>query len=132
MNAEPLLRTLIVDDEPLAIERLVILCANVPGITLVGTASDGEIALRLANALSPDLILLDMHLPILDGWEAARTLKTSAETRSIPIIALTADAMAGDRDKALKAGCDDYETKPVDLTSLLQKIDDLTSKKAAR
>jgi CheY-like chemotaxis protein len=97
----------------------------------VTTAGDGEAACAQAQADPPDIILLDMHLPILDGWETARALKTRPETRSIPIIALTADAMAGDRDKALRAGCDDYESKPIDLHSLLQKIDKLTQKAVA-
>jgi CheY-like chemotaxis protein len=85
-------------------------------------AADGQAACSLAEAERPDLILLDLHLPVVDGWETARRLKTAAATRAIPIIALTADAMAGDRDKALEAGCDDYETKPIDLDSLLSKI----------
>jgi CheY-like chemotaxis protein len=70
----------------------------------------------------PDLILMDMHLPVLDGWEATKQLKGSPETRHIPIIALTADAMPGDADKAREAGCDDYDTKPVELPRLLEKI----------
>jgi CheY-like chemotaxis protein len=89
------------------------------------SAGDGQAACALAQAQRPDLILMDLHLPILDGWEATRQLKGSDTTKAIPIIALTADAMAGDRDKALQAGCDDYETKPIDLPSLLGKIDRL-------
>jgi two-component system, cell cycle response regulator DivK len=88
-------------------------------------APDGEEACRLAGAERPDLILMDLRLPGLDGWEATRRLKADAPTRAIPVIALTADAMAGDREKALEAGCDDYEVKPVDLASLLGKIEAL-------
>lgn len=91
-------------------------------------AVDGEEGLRLAQAERPDLILMDMSLPLLDGWEVTRQLKTAPQTRSIPIIALTAHAMAGDREKALEAGCDDYDTKPVEMTRLLTKIEQLTSK----
>ena len=93
-------------------------------------ACDGAAACALAAAERPELILLDMHLPILDGWEAARQLKTAEATRAIPIIALTADAMPGDREKALEAGCDDYETKPIDLPRLLEKMDHLLQPRA--
>ena len=85
-------------------------------------AHDGESALRQARAGRPDVILLDMNLPILDGWSCARALKAGNETRSIPVIALTAHAMPADRAKALDAGCDDYHAKPVDFTRLLAQI----------
>jgi two-component system, cell cycle response regulator DivK len=85
-------------------------------------ATDGQAGLETARAEMPALILMDMSLPVLDGWEATRQLKAAAETRAIPIIALTAHAMAGDRDQALAAGCDDYDSKPVEFDRLLGKI----------
>ncbi len=85
-------------------------------------AVDGEQGLAVAQSERPDLILMDMSLPVLDGWEATRRLKSAPETRSIPVIALTAHAMAGDKAKALSAGCDDYDTKPIELRRLLGKI----------
>ena len=88
-------------------------------------AVDGEQAIDLARSEAPDLILMDISLPGLDGWEATRRLKTMPETRSIPIIALTAHAMAGDREKSLAAGCNDYDTKPIDFRRLVQKIQGL-------
>ena len=85
-------------------------------------AVDGQQGVEMARSETPDLILMDMALPVIDGWEATRRLKSIAETRAIPIIALSAHAMAGDREKALEAGCDDYDTKPVELNRLLSKI----------
>jgi two-component system, cell cycle response regulator DivK len=85
-------------------------------------ATDGQQGIDEARSGAPDLILMDMSLPVLDGWEATRRLKAAPETRSIPVIALTAHAMAGDREKALEAGCDDYDTKPVEFPRLLAKI----------
>ncbi len=85
-------------------------------------AVDGEQAIDLARSEAPDLILMDISLPGLDGWEATRLLKAMPETRSIPIIALTAHAMAGDREKSLAAGCNDYDTKPIDFRRLMEKI----------
>ncbi len=90
-------------------------------------AVDGEQGVQMAREERPDLILMDMSLPVLDGWGAARQIKADASTQSIPLIALTAHAMAGDRDKALQAGCDDYDTKPIELPRLLGKMERLLS-----
>lgn len=85
-------------------------------------ASDGAQGVAMATSETPNLILMDMSLPIIDGWEATRQIKANPETCNIPVIALTAHAMSGDREKALEAGCDDYDTKPVELPRLLEKI----------
>ncbi len=85
-------------------------------------ATDGQAGIEMARAQLPDLILMDMSLPVVDGWEATRQLKAGDQTRHIPIIALTAHAMAGDRDQALAVGCDDYDSKPVEFDRLVGKI----------
>ncbi|MGL5132980.1 MAG: response regulator [Planktothrix sp.] len=86
-------------------------------------AVDGAEGVELARSLVPDLILMDMSLPVMDGWEATRQIKGDAKTQAIPVIALTAHAMAGDREKCLAAGCNDYDTKPVEFPRLLEKIE---------
>ena len=86
------------------------------------TATDGRLGISAAQTEAPDLILMDMSLPEIDGWEAARRLKADHATRGIPVIALTAHAMASDRQRALEAGCDDYETKPIEFERLMSKI----------
>lgn len=94
----------------------------------VSIAVDGGAGLEKARAEKPDIILMDMSLPVMDGWEATRQLKADPGTAKIPVIALTAHAMTSDRDKALAAGCDDFDTKPVELPRLLGKIDELLKK----
>ncbi len=91
-------------------------------------ARDGEEGVRMVQSEKPDLILMDMSLPVLSGWEATEQLKADPDTRPIPIIALTAHAMAEDRQKAIDAGCDDYDTKPVEFARLLEKISALLAK----
>lgn len=90
-------------------------------------ATDGQQGVDMAASEAPDLILMDMSLPVIDGWEATRRVKGNDATRCIPVIALTAHAMAGDREKAIEAGCEDYDTKPVEITRLLEKITSLLS-----
>ena len=97
----------------------------------VSIAVDGQQGVEMAERDMPDLILMDMSLPVLDGWEATRRLKGSDATRAIPIIALTAHAMSGDRERALDAGCDDYDTKPIELPRLLEKIESMLNRTPA-
>jgi two-component system cell cycle response regulator DivK len=91
-------------------------------------AVDGGQAVTMAESEHPDLILMDMSLPVIDGWEATRRVKAAEATAHIPVIALTAHAMSGDREKALSAGCDDYDTKPIEMPRLLEKIDALLAR----
>ncbi|MDE0355957.1 MAG: response regulator [Deltaproteobacteria bacterium] len=93
-------------------------------------ATDGEAGVEMSRSAAPSLILMDLNLPVLDGWEAAGRIKSAPETRHIPIIALSSHAMDGDRESAITAGCDDYDTKPVDLARLLAKIEALLPKGA--
>lgn len=95
------------------------------------TAEDGEVGCAKAEAERPDVILMDLDLPVVDGWEATRRLKQNAVTRDIPIIALTAHAMAGSREQALAVGCDEFDIKPVDFNRLMQKIELVLAKKPA-
>jgi two-component system, cell cycle response regulator DivK len=95
-------------------------------------ALDGEQAVVMTRSEAPDLILMDMSLPVLDGWEATRQIRAASETRAVPIIALTAHAMQGDREKAIEAGCDDYDTKPVEFQRLLEKIQGILGKETSR
>ena len=98
----------------------------------VSVATDGQQGVEKARAEQPEIVLMDMNLPVMDGWTAARTLKSDAATAKIPIIALTAHAMSGDREKALAAGCDDYHPKPVDFSKLLEQIDAFAHGSVAR
>ena len=98
----------------------------------ITTAVDGAEGVQKAKSENPDLILMDLSLPNIDGWEATRMLKASQETKHIPVIVLTSHAMAGDRERCLEAGCDEYDTKPVDFYRLISKIELLLSREATR
>ncbi len=100
------------------------------GFTVI-VAGDGAQGVAMATTEQPDLILMDLSLPVLDGWEATRRIKAAPETKHIPVIAITAHAMTGDREKALAAGCDDFDTKPVELPRLLEKIRALAPRTAS-
>jgi two-component system, cell cycle response regulator DivK len=91
-------------------------------------ATDGARGIATALAETPDLVIMDLSLPVMDGWEATRRLKTTPETSAIPVLALSAHAMAGDRERAIAAGCDDFDTKPIDFARLRAKIDTLLGK----
>jgi two-component system, cell cycle response regulator DivK len=105
---------------------------DVAGGYEIVSAPDGTAGIAMATAERPDLILMDLNLPEIDGWEATRRLKAAPATRDIPIIALTAHAMAGDREKALAIGCDEFETKPIDFDRLLPKIERLIDAREGR
>ena len=119
-------KILIVEDNEMNLDMLSRRLAR-HGYDLI-TAVDGKQAVALAQSEMPDLILMDLSLPVLDGWEATRRIKAMPETRSIPIIALTAHAMAGDQQKAMLAGADDYDTKPIVFKRLVAKIEALKNK----
>jgi CheY-like chemotaxis protein len=121
-------RILVVEDDEMNRDSLTRLLRR-RGYELL-TASDGVEGVMVGESEMPDLILMDMSLPVLDGWEATRRLKAAPKTQAIPIIALTAHAMAADRDKALAAGCDDYDSKPIELKRLLPKIEALLQREA--
>ena len=130
------IRVLIVDDQTLVREGFRKLLEFEPDFEVVGTARDGEAAITAVEQLQeagtpPDVILMDLDLPVVDGWEASRQLKSNPQTRHIPIIALTAHAMSGSREKALAAGCDEFDTKPVDFDRLLGKINSVLARNSA-
>jgi two-component system cell cycle response regulator DivK len=122
-------RILVIDDDLMNLD-MISQRLELRGYGVVG-AVDGTQGLELANAEPPDLILMDINLPGMDGWEATRRLKTEWKTRHIPVVALTAHAMASDRSKALEAGCDEYESKPVDFERLVAKIEILLTREFA-
>jgi len=122
-----MIKILLVEDDDLN-QRMLMLRLGKMGYD-VTTANNGREAIDKARNDQPDIILMDMDLPEVNGWEATRILKSSTQTVNIPVIAVTANAMAGDREKALDAGCDDYESKPINYTSLEEKINRLTNTK---
>jgi CheY-like chemotaxis protein len=113
-------RILIVEDVEFNLDLLIQLLEDDYELVIAG---DGARAVEMATAETPDLILMDMSLPVMDGWEATRTIKANAQLHHIPVIGLSAHAMSGDRQKALAAGCDDYLTKPLDDDLLIEKLD---------
>jgi two-component system cell cycle response regulator DivK len=117
----PMPKILLVEDNPMNSDMLSRRLQR-KGFDVV-VAADGEEGVRLAAELRPELILMDMSIPKLDGWEATRRIKSTPETRAIPVIALTAHAMASDRERAKQCGCDDYDVKPIDFARLLGKIE---------
>ncbi len=119
-------KILIVEDNELNLDMLVRRLVR-KGYEVV-SAVDGEQGLSMVTTEQPDLVLMDMSLPGMDGWEATRRIKADPAIQSIPVIALTAHAMVGDREKALRAGCDDYDTKPVEFQRLLEKMENLLVK----
>jgi two-component system, cell cycle response regulator DivK len=119
-------KVLIVEDDEMNRESLSRLLKRRGFEIVIGV--DGQEGIDLAQSEMPDIILMDMSLPVIDGWEATRQLKASPATRAVPVIALTAHAMSSDRDKALAAGCDDFDTKPIELDRLLPKIHALIEK----
>ncbi|HEY9426517.1 MAG TPA: response regulator [Gemmatimonadaceae bacterium] len=121
-------RILLVEDDEMNRDSLTRLLRR-RGYELL-VAHDGAEGVSMGQSEMPDLILMDMSLPTLDGWEATRRLKSAAETQDIPIIALTAHAMSADRNRALAAGCDDYDSKPIELGRLLPKIEALLRKES--
>jgi two-component system cell cycle response regulator DivK len=121
---------LVIDDDLMNLD-MISQRLELRGYRVVG-AADGRQGIDLARAEPPDLILMDINLPEMDGWEATRHLKSEETTRHIPVVALTAHAMVSDRSKALQAGCDDYESKPVDFERLLVKMETLLCKDAAK
>ena len=122
-GATPLAKILLVEDNEMNRDMLSRRLAR-KGYEIV-LACDGQAGVDMASSETPDLILMDMSLPVLDGWEATRRIKATPATCHVPVIALTAHAMSGDRDKAIEAGCNDYDTKPIDLARLLGKIEAL-------
>ena len=122
-------KILIVEDDLLS-GKVLARRLKLRGYTIV-MASDGKQGVDMARSARPDLILMDLNMPVMDGWTATRTIKSLDETCAIPVVALTAHALVGDREKALEAGCDEYETKPVELQRLEAKMQKLLSERAA-
>jgi two-component system, cell cycle response regulator DivK len=122
-------RILLIEDNPLSRDMLTRMLEK-RGYNVV-TAGEGSEGIAVAANQRPDVILMDMSLPGLDGWETTRELRSRPDTRGIPVIALTAHALAGDRERSLEAGCDEYETKPIELSTLVQKIENLLLRKTS-